>query len=484
MNRLKRKMFFTLFSVLLMLAAALTFFMDYRQYMDQKNQLQEQLIKISTAVDRVHALDAFGLVYRTPEDSDDDDEKTSESTDSASPFVVVSEYPAYVASLNRSSEVQRIDFLNSDGEDWETALETAQKAARSGLPGQMGIGNLFTQNYVWCYATPSSITVMNIQAVNQEMQTMLWATLPLLLVEILLIYYISRCLTRWMITPIEETFTRQKQFIADASHELKTPLAVIMANAEAMERDPDQKWLHNIESESERMNALIKSLLDLTRSEQEETALESVNLSFLTEKEISIQEAVMFEKGIEIESHIPSDIFVMGQNSGIEKVLEILLDNAMCHAHGRIQVLLEKKGSQAVLRVENNGELIPAGERQKIFERFYRSDASRNRNENRYGLGLAIAKNLMERMGGSIGAEDRNGMTSFYIRFRLAQGPSAVDKAIQQKNAGSTSADGKMSSSNIAGRFFAGIHAVQSRTQTAAAAVHGYLHNVFHVHLH
>lgn len=421
MKQLRRKMFFTLFLVLTLLAGAITLFADYREYMDTYSELQQQLIKTASIMERAtkNSSSFFGSSLSL-NDVNEDGVIEEDGDDHEDPYFLSSDLPIYISMIGRSTGIQKILYFNTDGEDAEDVIHLSQHIVQYYEPGKMEIGNLFESRYVWYYVSPFTLIIFDTSSINGEMIRMVLYSIPLILAEAGLIFWISRRLTQWMIEPIEAAFEKQKEFIADASHELKTPVAVILASAEAMERDGNPKWLANIESEADRMNALIKSLLDLTKSEEEKLVLQNVNLSFLAEKEIMIQEAVMFEKGITLVSDIPEDIHVMGVQEMIVKVLEVLLDNALHHSDGLVRVTLQKEGKFALLRVENNGTLIPDEEKEKIFERFYRSDKSRNRQENRYGLGLAIARNLMTRMQGSIYVQDHDGLTSFCMKLRLA----------------------------------------------------------------
>ena len=226
----------------------------------------------------------------------------------------------------------------------------------------------------------------------------------------------------WIAKPVAESFDKQKQFIADASHELKTPLAVIMASSDALEANPNEtKWLGNIKSEADRMNKLISDLLELAKSEEidDTSQFEIANLSKLVEKSCLTFEGVMFEKGAELKYDIDENIEHSVNPYKIKQLMAILLDNAVKHSEsgGEITVSL-KNEKDIILTVSNLGEGIPKGEEEKIFERFYRADESRNRNENRYGLGLAIAKNIAENHNAGISAKSENGKTTFKVIFK------------------------------------------------------------------
>ncbi|MCR5207316.1 MAG: HAMP domain-containing histidine kinase [Eubacterium sp.] len=285
------------------------------------------------------------------------------------------------------------------------------------------IGNLYTERYSYKYVPQSYITIVDNSAANEELkQTLLYSVLLYVLLEILFAL-ISNIITKRITEPVAQSFEKQKQFIADASHELKTPLSVIMASADALEINPsERKWLDNIKSESERMNKLITALLDLAKSESvEENGQRTVSsLSKLVEKSVLAFEGVMFEKGVLLKDDIQDGIMLNMNEMRLQQLVSILLDNAVKHSEkgGTVEVTL-KKDKDIILSVINEGEGIPKGEEARIFERFYRADESRNRNENRYGLGLAIAKNICQSHNAQISAKSENGKTTFTVIFNI-----------------------------------------------------------------
>jgi signal transduction histidine kinase len=233
--------------------------------------------------------------------------------------------------------------------------------------------------------------------------------------------YVSLSLTSWIIKPVIESFKKQKQFVADASHELKTPITVIMANAEALENEPnEQKWLNNIKNESERMNELISDLLDMAKSENgnDKEQYTNENLSKIVEMSVLTFESLMFEKNIKLNYTIDENINFKCNSNQIKQLIAILIDNAIKHSlseDGEINISLRKEKANIILDVKNKGKEIPKEEREKIFERFYRADESRNRDSNRYGLGLAIAKNIVINHDGKISVNCSNGYTTFKV---------------------------------------------------------------------
>ncbi len=302
--------------------------------------------------------------------------------------------------------------------------EKIQQVAQSVIGNEESerIGNLYTTAYSYSFEPGSSVIVVDNTNTNEELKTVLVASTVIYLILELIILCISKLLTLWITKPVAESFDKQKQFIADASHELKTPLSVIIASSDALESNPgESKWLENIKSEADRMNKLIADLLDLAKSEKTDDKSEFVagNLSKTVEKAALTFESVMFEKGVMLEDDIENNIELNMNQYKVQQLVSILLDNAVKHSEKGSSVKISlKKDKDIVLSVTNKGEGIPKGEEEKIFERFYRADESRNRNENRYGLGLAIAKNIAQSHNAEISAKSENGLTTFKVVFK------------------------------------------------------------------
>ena len=232
---------------------------------------------------------------------------------------------------------------------------------------------------------------------------------------LVLLFFISLYLSRQIIRPLEENDRQQKQFISDASHELKTPVAVISANAEMLSREiGGNEWLSNIQYENERMGGLVKQLLDLSRAENTEVPMEQVDFSRIVTGEALAFESLAFDQGKALQSDIEEGVLLTGNPSQLTQLVSILLDNAIRHSTGsEIGLSLKAQGHTAVLSVINEGDAIPDEKQKQLFDRFYRIDEARSNEGQHYGLGLSIAKAVVEKHSGSIHVSCQDGKVRF-----------------------------------------------------------------------
>lgn len=232
------------------------------------------------------------------------------------------------------------------------------------------------------------------------------------------------------IKPIEDSYNKQKQFIADASHELKTPLTAINTNIDVLLShgestiNEEKKWLSYIKSEAERMTKLTNELLYLARLDYDQNNMlyEKTSFSDAAEGVILTMEAVIYENKIKFSYNIEPDIFVLSSSELLKQLVMILLDNAIKYTpeNGSIYLECKKHGQEAILTVKNTGEGISADDLTQIFERFYRTDKSRSRDSGGYGLGLAIAQSIAKSAKGSISVSSKpNEYTEFTVKLPL-----------------------------------------------------------------
>jgi len=239
---------------------------------------------------------------------------------------------------------------------------------------------------------------------------------------LVVLFFLSVYLARRIIRPLEEADQKQKQFISDAGHELKTPVSVISTNAELLSRQiGPNEWMDNIVYENKRMGDLVTQLLDLSRAENARMPMESLDFSRLVVGEALPFESVAFEKGLSLQTQIEEGITLQGSRSQLSQLVSILLDNAIRHSRpeSEIRLTLERQGRHALLQVENKGEDISPEAQAHLFERFYRIDDVRNSESGHYGLGLSIAKAITEAHGGYIRVSSENGTIVFSVTLPL-----------------------------------------------------------------
>ncbi len=238
---------------------------------------------------------------------------------------------------------------------------------------------------------------------------------------------LSLLFARWAVRPVENAWKQQRQFVDDASHELKTPLTVILTNAELLrEQDGDAaaraRFTDSILVMAHQMRGLVESLLELARVDSGRVQRETsrLDLSALVSDAVLPFEPMCYEQGLSCSCDIEPEIFVTGSEDRLRQVSDILLDNAIKYSSsgGEVWVRLKKQRQHAVLSVENTGEPIAPEDLKNIFKRFYRADRARSMDHS-YGLGLSIAEGIVKEHRGRIWAESENGVNAFYVELPL-----------------------------------------------------------------
>ncbi len=237
---------------------------------------------------------------------------------------------------------------------------------------------------------------------------------------------VSILLSKWAVKPVDLAWKQQRQFVADASHELKTPLTVIMTNAELMQspeydEESKLKFLSGILTMSGQMRGLIEQMLELARADNTDSkeVFGVANFSKLVSNALLPFEPVFFERGLTLAVQIEENIKVAGREDRLCQVLDVLLDNAQKYSKetGTTWVTLKKRGKgHCLLEVANEGERILPEELKNIFKRFYRIDQARSRTGS-FGLGLSIAESIVTQHCGKMWAESEDGMNSFYVEL-------------------------------------------------------------------
>lgn len=249
--------------------------------------------------------------------------------------------------------------------------------------------------------------------------------LIIFLLGLLVFFGISVLVSYWAVRPVEQAWKQQRQFVGDASHELKTPLTVIMTNAELL-GDPDYdeaskaRFAENILTMSRQMRGLVEELLDQARIDNSGMQLQSLDLSRLVEDAVLPFEPMYFEANRLLESYIQPGLSVTASADHLRQVVEILLDNGCKYSNPGTTVTLHlsRQGKTAMLSVSSIGNPLSDQQCQDIFKRFYRVDSARTMNRS-YGLGLAIAQGIVERHRGKIWAEHNDGANIFFVTLPI-----------------------------------------------------------------
>ncbi|MBQ8961328.1 MAG: hypothetical protein IJ071_08985 [Ruminococcus sp.] len=303
------------------------------------------------------------------------------------------------------------DLAEDDAQDYITTIMASGESS-----GMM-------DNYQFVAAQKDNGTLMVLTDKSAEidmLKKLTRITVIVGLISVIVLSAVAFYLSGLIVKPIQETFDKQKQFISDASHELKTPLTVISANADVLEGEiGDNKWLNYIQDQADRMNVLVNDLLSLTR-------LENSTTQFI-QTEFDLSRAMMntalpfeckaFETNKNFVLNIEEGIQITGSEQHIKQMAAIFIDNALKYSKdgGTVRVSLTKENDKTVFYVYNTGSGVKEEDKEKIFERFYRSDESRNRATGGYGLGLAIAKSIIDKHKFKVNVENVEGKSICFV---------------------------------------------------------------------
>ena len=407
MKTLRNKTFYTIFTIISLFGICFIILFNTqvykREYSDILNSITRMRTFISSDKDKI---------LREPNNHDNELRNR-----------MIMDYEVFTFVLDSDKNIIEI-ISHSDSNINKDILEKAEEILNNEFENKIKIGNLYVSNYAYNLSNQQFLTIVNITNSRTRLLIGLITSLILFCLGEIIVYIISKKITDWITTPVEQSFNNQKEFVANASHELKTPLAVMIASIDCLEPNKkNTKWINNLKSESERMNNLITRLLDLSKSEnyifKEDFSLNDI--SKIIEKRSLTFESLAFEKNIKVETNIQKNIEFECNKESIDELISILIDNAISHSikNSKIIINLSKSKSEIKLEIINQGEAIPAEECEKIFERFYRNDKSHNRKSNRYGLGLATAKNIVVAHNGTITANSKDGYTTFKVNFKI-----------------------------------------------------------------
>ena len=404
MKKLEKKTFYTIFFIISLFIIVTTIIFNIQCYSKEYKGIKTNLSRMDIMF--------FDRPNRKPinQNFNDLDDK------------IIMDYNFYTFILDRNNNITRRISHNENSFD-NKIIDKANKIISNNYSSNVKINSLYFNNISYNFMSGKYLVIVDTSNIRYRLLSLLLISIFMLGLFEVFVYYVSKKITKWITQPVEETFNKQRDFIADASHELKTPLAVMMASIDCIEvNKKNEKYINNIKSESDRMNNLITKLLDLSKSESEpnKELYEINNLSKIVEKRALVFESLAFENNVSIDTKIENDIMLKCSKNEIDEVISILIDNAIKHSYKNsiIKVNLYKEKNNIILDIINNGDNISNEELDKIFERFYRSDKSRNRSNNRYGLGLAIAKNIVNNHDGQILAFSKENLTTFRVIFK------------------------------------------------------------------
>ncbi|MFS1085954.1 sensor histidine kinase [Enterococcus casseliflavus] len=374
------------------------------------------------------------------------------------------EYPMILTIINSTSDVREIGLVDSDHVDVETQSddegvdESALYAALVDTASKQGevLNEVKLNDRYWRYSL-SLVDSFSHYSINNESMGMYSTSInnyepfyqvlffdvtdyktslsnlrtTLLLIGVLAlvsIYIASFYVANRALRPVELAWRKQKEFVSNASHELKTPLAIIQVNAEVLAGSPEEtlesqmKWLENIQLGSERMDELVNSLLMLTKFEsaEQEVVRSVIDASQVVQSVYQSMEAIALEKGIHYQEQIAKQVRLESNEQALRQLTMILVDNALKYTPTgeTVTVALVERQRKTVLQVSNSGCPIPEEKIPYVFDRFYRGDPSRNHQDGGYGLGLAIAKAITEMLQAQISLTvDQDGVNHFEVSF-------------------------------------------------------------------
>ena len=297
------------------------------------------------------------------------------------------------------------------------AIELAAQAQGKGQFGSLGEYRFYAEEKP--YGT--IVVFMDYTIENKMLSNLNHICLLIGGIGVAVLFIVVVVLSHWFVKPVQVAFEKQRQFISDAGHELKTPLTVISANADVLGNVyGGNKWLKYIQSDVERMSVLVNELLTLTRIEQPEMPKQhgEFDLSRALLEVVLPFESTAFEAGKHMEMDLEERVSYHGDASQIKRLITILVDNAIKYSDpgGMVRISLKTHNAKRVIRVYNTGPGIPETERDKVFERFYRGDAAHSREKDGYGLGLAIAKSIVDAHKGQIVLE---GVEGQWVAFQV-----------------------------------------------------------------
>jgi len=337
-------------------------------------------------------------------------------------FVSLSGEARYLILQTAREEVHGAKTISMDGRIWRVISSPASVLNDTG-PGSRIWNPGVTYNTEEGYTL---VRFFDVTESHQMLQTLALTLIGVALAMLTGFFFISRFFAKQAVKPMEEAWEKQRQFITDASHELKTPLSVINANCGVLYSNQDEplneqiRWVDSISRATDRMTGLVGSLLSMASMDDTQYELQSCSFNVGEEMAAAISEVevIAFDKGITIDKNIEPDILIESDKEQVRKILFALMENAVKYTpfNGMISASITKEKRRIICAVSNNGPGIPKNELPNVFDRFYRGDPARSSDNSGYGLGLAIAKTITNKLGAKLSAES---IEDEYTEFKL-----------------------------------------------------------------
>ena len=423
-KKLSRKITIIIMIILMIVLAGILLAINIFNYSKNDGKVEEMLTRITETDSDKKSEDSKSEDSKS-EDSESEDSKPEDSKaeDSESDLYSNEKYfrasQFYIIEVDKMGQLLSVVNKGNNGYSDNDLYKFAEEAISSGKDnGSVG-------DFVFRIKDTEDgrlIAFMDNSIALEQLHSVTLYSIIFGLIGSVVLFFVSLVLAKWIVKPVSEVFNQQRQFISDASHELKTPLTIINANIDTIEHEyGDSKYFKYIKDEIFRMTGLIHQLLSLAKVEDTliNVTFTKFNLSRAVESVCLPFDSVAFENNVNMDLEIENDIFLNGNEEQIKQLVAILVDNAIKHTTQEkyIKVKLSADKGKVLLKVMNEGKAIPEDEIKKIFERFYRVDKARNRAEGRFGLGLAIAKAIIELHKGKIHVVCKDGWTIFIVQF-------------------------------------------------------------------
>lgn len=334
--------------------------------------------------------------------------------------------PTFLVTLRdgRGYTLSGSDYIDVDEESLPEILSAVEASGQD--RGELGSFGLRFVKRAGKEGTRIAFTALSID--RSRILSVLSLTGAVVAAALLVFFALSLLLSRWALRPVEKAWQQQRQFVSNASHELKTPLTVILASMSILKRHPEETvqaqmtWIGNAEEEALRMKGLVDGLLFLAKGDDTAQKPESLplDLSDLCSTMALTFEPVVFEKGLSLSAEIDEGITLEGNEAQLKQLVSILLDNAVKYSKpaGGILFSLRREQGRAALSVYNEGKAPAPEELDRLFDRFYRADPARSTPG--YGLGLSIARMIAENHRGKISAQAAEGGIRFTVLLPLS----------------------------------------------------------------